>query len=260
MKSILKIGISLTVLLLMSTLLFSLAKTMQSTTSNKEIKMENQNSEFKDYILLVRLPVDYGPEKAKEVREQWNTLIDKWKANGTYITSFVYPNDGYLVTGLEKSVTNETVVSNNFKLVSNMILRAKDYDAAVLLAKECPVLAQGGMIEVREIQPRPKSNQQTAVNRNLYEIRYSPGEMYDFTKSVYQQDLKEHGLYMKQLSDSGKLLLAGPFTKDAGGMAILNVVDEKEALDIVNKDPAVVKKVFIYKMNIWDIKFNIVKF
>jgi uncharacterized protein YciI len=240
--------------------LFSQAKTIQPTTSNKELKMENQNSESKEYILLVRLPLDYGPDKAKEVREQWNVLLDKWKANGTYVTSFVYPADGYLVTGSEKSVTNETVVSNNFKLVSNMILRAKDYEAALLLAKECPVLAQAGMIEVREIQPRPKPNQKTAVNRNLYAIIYSPGENYDFTKSIYQQDLKEHGLYMKQLSDSGKLLLAGAFTKDAGGMVILNVTDEGEAVNIVSKDPAVLKRIFNYKMNIWDIAFKTVKF
>ena len=123
--------------------------------------MENQISEFKEYILLVRLPLNYGADQAKEVREKWNTLLDKWKANGIYVTSFVYPNDGYLVTGSEKFVTNEAVISNNFKLVSNMILRAVNYEAALELAKKCPVLEQGGMIEVREIQPRAKPNDET---------------------------------------------------------------------------------------------------
>ena len=59
--------------------------------------MENQINEFKEYILLVHLPLNYGPDKAKQVREHWNTLLDTWKANGTYITSFVYPNDDTLL-------------------------------------------------------------------------------------------------------------------------------------------------------------------
>ena len=118
--------------------------------------MENQTTDTKEYILLVRLPLAYGPDDAGAVRGQWNALLDKWKADGTYVTSFVYPNEGYLVTGPEKSITKEGVTSNNFKLVSNMILKAAHYEAALELAKKCPVLQQGGMIEVREIQPRQK--------------------------------------------------------------------------------------------------------
>lgn len=120
--------------------------------------MENEEVELKEYILLVRLPLNYGPDDAKAVRGQWNSLLDKWKGDRTYITSFVYPNDGYIVQGADKSVTNRTVVSDNYKLVSNLILRAVDYEQAVELAKMCPVLQQGGMIEVREIQPRPTPN------------------------------------------------------------------------------------------------------
>ena len=130
------------------------------------------------------------------MREHWNTLLDTWKANGTYITSFVYPNDGYLVTGSEKFITNEGVVSNNFKLVSNMILRATSYEAALELAKKCPVLEQGGMIEVREIQPRPKPNDQfensslaknKAVIRNLYEGILNTGKL-ELLKEIISEE------------------------------------------------------------------------
>src|SRR6186713_3334346 len=146
MKSIINIGSILLGLLLLNLPLFSQVKTNQSLNQKKESKMENQSNEFKEYILLVRVPVNYGSDKAKEVREKWNTLLNNWKENGTYVTSFVYPNDGYLVTGPEKSVKNEAVVSNNFKLVSNLILKATKYEAALELAKKCPVLEQGGMI------------------------------------------------------------------------------------------------------------------
>jgi predicted ester cyclase len=162
----------------------------------KEVVSENQITEYKDYILLVHLPLNYGPDKAKEVRDQWNMLLEKWKANGTYVTSFVYPNDGYLVTGSEKSVTNERVVSNHFKLVSNMILRAANYEAALALAKSCPVLEQGGMIEVREIQPRPNANAQSgnsslakhkAIIRNLYEGILNTGKL-EFLKEIISDE------------------------------------------------------------------------
>jgi uncharacterized protein YciI len=264
MKTPKAINFFLFVLLLLHTHVFSQVATNQSSTLKKEIKMDNQINEFKEYILLVRLPLNYEPENAKEVREQWNTLLEKWKADGTYVTSFVYPNDGYLVTGSEKSVTREGVVSNNFKLVSNMILRAANYEAALELAKQCPVLKQGGMIEVREIQPRPKPNKpadtSAITKHNLYVVRYAHGKNYDLNKSIYKQDLLEHGKYMKQLLDEGKLLMAGPFTDNSGAEIVLKADNEQTANDIVSKDPAIIKNIFIYEIKAWDITFNKLKF
>lgn len=127
----------------------------QSLPKPKEAKMENQTEKMKEYILLVHLPRGYGPEQAEAVREQWNALLDQWKSEGKFVTSFVYPNDGYLVSGGAKTISEDGVVSNGFRLVSNMIVRAGSYEAALELAKACPVLAQEGRIEVREIQPRP---------------------------------------------------------------------------------------------------------
>lgn len=162
----------------------------------KEAKMETQTTEFKDYILLVHLPVDYGPDNAKEVRVQWNALLEKWKIDGAYVTSFVYPNDGYLVTGSETPVTNEDVLSNHFKLVSNVILRVANFEAALASAKSCPVLEQGGVIEVREIQPRPNSDEQIAnsdltrhkaIIRNLYEGILNTGKL-ELLKEIISDD------------------------------------------------------------------------
>lgn len=153
MKAIINISLALAVSLMCISARSQATGNQSFTKTKQEVKMENQ--EMKEFILLVRVPQNYGSEQAIEVRSKWNALLEKWKANGTYITSFVYPNDGYLVTGSTKTITKEGVVSNNFKLVSNMILKAANYEAALELAKECPVLEQDGMIEVREIQPRP---------------------------------------------------------------------------------------------------------
>ena len=184
-------------LLLINAQVFPQVKTNQSLIQpKKETKMKNESSEFKEYILLVHLPLNYGPEQAQEVREQWGRLLDQWKANGTYVTSFVYPNDGYLVKGPQKVLTKEGIVSDNFRLVSNLILRAASYEAALELAKNCPVIEQGGIIEVREIQPRVTTieyagNSTLAKNkariRNLYEGILNTGKL-DLLKELISED------------------------------------------------------------------------
>jgi steroid delta-isomerase-like uncharacterized protein len=197
MRSRINTGFFLPVLLLVCAPVLAQVKPDQSLTQpKKEVKMNNENIAFKEYILLVHLPANYGPKQAKAVRELWAALLDKWKANGTYVTSFVYPNDGYLVKGPEKAVSHEGIVSDNFKLVSNMILRAADYNAAQELAKLCPVLPQGGMIEVKEIQPRATTTEYVgnsalaknkATIRNLYEGILNTGKL-DLLKEIIAED------------------------------------------------------------------------
>ena len=197
MRSRINIGFFLSGLLLASAPALAQVKLDQSLTQlQKKVKMNKESTEFKEYILLVRLPANYGPDQAKAVREQWAGLLDKWKANGTYVTSFVYPNDGYLVKGPEKVTSHESIVSDNFKLVSNMILRAADYNAAQELAKLCPVLPQGGMIEVKEIQPRTTTTEYVGTSalaknkatiRNLYEGILNTGKL-DLLKEIIAED------------------------------------------------------------------------
>jgi steroid delta-isomerase-like uncharacterized protein len=197
MKSIINIGFFLSGLLLINAQVLAQVKNNQTLIQpKKETKMKNESAEFKEYILLVHLPLNYGPDQAQEVREHWSRLLDQWKANGTYVTSFVYPNDGSLVKGPEKTITNEGITYDNFRLVSNLILRATNYEAALELAKNCPVLQQGGMIEVREIQPRITTiaydgNSVLAKNkamiRNLYEGILNTGKL-DLLKELVSED------------------------------------------------------------------------
>ncbi|MNL12059.1 hypothetical protein D3C87_1329200 [compost metagenome] len=108
----------------------------------------------KQYSLLVRVPDTYTTEQAKSVGPLWDKLLEKWKADGVYVLSFAFPGESYTVTGNEKSVKKETVLSANLKVVSNIVLRAENMEQALALAKSCPVLLYGGKVEVREI-PKP---------------------------------------------------------------------------------------------------------
>lgn len=91
----------------------------------------------------------------------------------------------------------------------------------------------------------------------IFSIRYSQGENYDLNKSIYQQDLLEHGKYMKQLLDEGKLLLAGPFTDNTGAEIILKADNEKDVQEIISKDPAIIKNIFSYEIKTWYVRFNV---
>jgi uncharacterized protein len=93
-----------------------------------------------------------------------------------------------------------------------------------------------------------------------FSIRYSQGINYDLTKSIYEQELLEHGKYIKQLLDEGKLLMAGPFTDNSGAEIILKVNNEEAVQDIIKKDPAIINNIFTYEVKAWDITFSKLKF
>lgn len=90
----------------------------------------------------------------------------------------------------------------------------------------------------------------------LYSIKYSRGENYDSTKSIYKQDLTEHGRYMQKLFNKGKLILAGPFNDNSGGQVIIQAYSEKEAITMMQNDPAVLKNIFKGELHPWHISFR----
>ena len=110
---------------------------------------------MKTFSLLVRVPVSYTTAQAKAVGPEWDKTLTKWKTEGIYVTSFAFPGESYVVAGPAKEVRRETVVCNDLKVVSNIVLRVADMEQALLQARACPVLAYGGMVEVREI-PQPR--------------------------------------------------------------------------------------------------------
>ncbi|MEJ1237997.1 hypothetical protein WBG78_07710 [Chryseolinea sp. T2] len=113
---------------------------------------------MKEFSLIVRVPVTYSKDQSQAANVLWNSLLDKWKAAGIYITSFAFPVEGYVVSGPDNTVKKESVLSANLRVVSNIFLRAENFEQAIELAKTFPVLPYGGSVEVREILPRPAAN------------------------------------------------------------------------------------------------------
>lgn len=77
-----------------------------------------------------------------------------------------------------------------------------------------------------------------------YSILYTVGENWEKGKSVYQQDLMAHGNYIQDLFEKGKVLLGGPYMNNQGGLTVIRVDNEQEAIEVVKNDPAVLNKVF----------------
>jgi hypothetical protein len=120
--------------------------------NNSSIK---KSISMKEFILLVQVPVSYSNETAKSVGPQWDIVLAKWKEEGRFVTSYVFPGESYIVSGADRNTSPGPGLTNNLKQVSCIILRAENLIDAVKEAKLCPVLDHDGAIEVREVPPRP---------------------------------------------------------------------------------------------------------
>lgn len=109
---------------------------------------------MKEFSFLVRVPVSYTSAQAATVNSKWNALIEKWKQEGAYITSFPFPGEGYIISGEQKTVKKGIVISDELKVVSNIFLKSETMESAIELAKAFPILEFGGSVELREIPAR----------------------------------------------------------------------------------------------------------
>jgi steroid delta-isomerase-like uncharacterized protein len=91
-------------------------------------------------------------------------------------------------------VVNEEVISNDLRVISSIVVKALNFEAALALAKKCPILEQGGTVEVREVQPGPEIKTFTTeelrnkeIIRHLYENILN-NRKYELLDSVISPD------------------------------------------------------------------------
>lgn len=169
------------------------------------------------YILLIHLPLNYGADQASEVRMQWNNLTDQWKSEGVFVTSFVFPGESYVVSH-NGDVVNKQIISDNMATISSIVLHAADFEAALKLAQKCPVLKQGGTVEVREVVPRPEyKTYTTEESRNREIIRH----LYEHILNNRQFDLME-SVIAPEYAGIGNLEEKGPLNFLHTVQAVIN--------------------------------------
>ena len=87
--------------------------------------------------------------------------------------------------------------------------------------------------------------------KSTFLIVYKPGPAWIAGKPLAQQPLGEHGRHILDLYSQGQLQMAGPFSDDAGGAAVIYAANQDEAKTMVMHDPAVVSGVFIFELHPW---------
>ena len=99
-----------------------------------------------------------------------------------------------------------------------------------------------------------KDEPQQDKEKETYLVIYRPGPGWLEGKSLGEQPLKEHGIYMLSLYIKGSMMHAGPFTDGAGGAVLLLATEESEAKTLVAEDPAVKSGIFAYEMHPWKLQ------
>lgn len=85
----------------------------------------------------------------------------------------------------------------------------------------------------------------------VFALLYRPGPAWLAGRPVRVQPLAPHRAYAQTLFEQGRLLCAGPFLDDSGGIALVRAATYEDAHDVLAGDPAVVRGVLVGEVRPW---------
>lgn len=108
------------------------------------------------FMMLFRFTPDssYEPsEKEKAaMHEAWGSFIGQIAGSGQLASTYQLGFQGKKVHA-DLSVEDGIHIAENQTLGGNMVVKADSIEEATELAKKCPVLKAGGLVEIRSIMP-----------------------------------------------------------------------------------------------------------
>jgi len=112
---------------------------------------------MKEYLLLFRGGDSHmgklSPDEMQVHMQEWMRWMSELNEKGKFSGAQPLINTGKIITGTKKVVSDGPFMEGKEMVGGYLILKADDYDEAVMLSKDCPILAfDDGTIEVREIQ------------------------------------------------------------------------------------------------------------
>jgi hypothetical protein len=112
---------------------------------------------MKEFLLLFRGGdidgLNESPERWQAHMEQWVKWMGELSTQGNLVGAQPLAQTGKIITGNKKVVSDGPFMEGKEMVGGYLILRAKDYDEAVMISKGCPVLGfDDGTVEIREIQ------------------------------------------------------------------------------------------------------------
>ena len=110
----------------------------------------------KEFMLVFRYEpsAEYQPTEAEmsEQHQQWGAFIGGLAMQEKLVSTHQLSFEGNQVFA-DKTVASGFHLADKQIVGGNMIVVAQSLDAATEIAKNCPILAVGGSVEVREISP-----------------------------------------------------------------------------------------------------------
>ena len=99
------------------------------------------------------MPTDYqSPEQMQANMSKWMAWIDKLNKSGQYVSGEPLMPGGKTVSGAGgKSVTDGPYTEGKEVVGGFFVIKAKDMNEAVEISKECPDLANGNTVQVRQV-------------------------------------------------------------------------------------------------------------
>ena len=107
------------------------------------------------YMLLIRgggeAMAAMSPEEKEKNMESWKTWMSGLAENGKLVDGLPLAEEGKRITGREKLVSDGPYAEGKEIVGGYIIVNASDMDAAVELAKGCPIFENNGETEIREL-------------------------------------------------------------------------------------------------------------
>jgi hypothetical protein len=109
-----------------------------------------------EFMMLFRFEPsnDYQPTAAEmeASQQQWGAFIGNLAIQEKLVSTHQLGFEGNQISA-DQTVTEGIYISTKQTLGGNMIIKAKNLKVATEIAKDCPILAIGGSVEIRSITP-----------------------------------------------------------------------------------------------------------
>jgi hypothetical protein len=110
----------------------------------------------KEFMFVFRLEPNpnYQPTEADliEMGQTWGAFFGGIAGQGKLVSTHKLGYEGKQIAS-DKTVTDGIYFSDSKTISGNLIVNADSIDEAIEMAKQCPILQMGGIIEVRSIEP-----------------------------------------------------------------------------------------------------------
>jgi hypothetical protein len=125
-------------------------------------QLERQRGIMSDFVLLLRSSeADFQeamgtPERAQKSLEAWLAWLAELESAGQLKSpGLPLERSGKSVRGKELEVTDGPFAEAKDMVLGFIVIRARDLEEAVSIAKGCPIVLGGGAVEVRPVMPAP---------------------------------------------------------------------------------------------------------